>query len=824
MGDVKSDVHAIERKWQERWEEEGIFDVDVHGMDDPFYILTMFPYPSGDRLHIGHWYQYGLMDTWSRFQLLRGKQVFQPMGFDAFGLPAENYAIKQGLHPDDSTTANIEHMIGQYKRMGVSYAWKYMLDSSKPDFYKWTQWLFLQFYSKGLAYRKEAPVNWCPSCQTVLANEQVIDGLCERCDAEVMRKNLRQWFFRITDFAERLLAGLDTLDWPQKTLSMQRNWIGKSEGAQIRFRVRGTEEPILVFTTRPDTLFGATYMTLAPEHSLVSRIAAAEQKAEVDEYIATTATISEVDRLSTSKTKTGVFTGAYAINPVNGEEIPIWISDYVLVTYGTGAVMAVPAHDQRDFEFAEKFDLPVVKVILAPGTKKEDPLDQAYTAEGSLINSGSFDGLENNTAKGKITDQLAKTGDGEATIIYRLRDWLISRQRYWGCPIPIVYCGSCGEVPVPEDQLPVELPFDVEFKPTGESPLAGCESFVETVCPNCSRPARREADTLDTFVCSSWYQFRFPSVGDDEQAFDPVLTEKFLPVSQYAGGAEHACMHLLYARFVTMALHDMGHLSFEEPFPKVVHQGLVLGADGAKISKSKGKAITPDPYVEEYGADILRLYLCFGFNYVDGGPWDDGGFVAVTRFMDKTIRLFEERQSIFSKSHQLQDESPADKDLLRILHNSIKGITQDMERFMFNTSIARLMELYNGIYEFLKAPETDRSNRLLKDVMLTFIRLLAPFAPHYAEEFWQQTGHTESIFKEAWPQFDEKFLLTDTINMAVMINGKLRDQLVVAADASEDEILAAAQSTERIKTLLQGKQLSKHILVKGKLINLIPAS
>ncbi|MFH1727150.1 MAG: leucine--tRNA ligase [Pseudomonadota bacterium] len=817
------DFKKIEAKWQDKWEKDGVFDFDVNSADDKFYVLVMFPYPSAAKLHMGHWYQYGLMDTWARYQLMTGKKLFFPMGFDAFGLPAENYAVKMGVHPNDSTTTNVKYMIEQFKKMGTAYTWKHILDTSKPDYYKWTQWVFLKLYAKGLAYRKEAPVNWCPNCQTVLANEQVHDGACERCDTLVTKKNLRQWFFKITDYAQRLLDGIDGLDWPHKTKSMQSNWIGRSEGSEIDFTIESSGEKFTVFTTRPDTVYGVTYNTFAPEHPMLDKITKEENKEAVKAYIEKSKAKSEIDRLSTTDEKTGVFTGAYAINPLNNEKVPIWVGDYVLYSYGTGVVMAVPAHDERDFAFAKKYNLEIKKVILEEGKKAEDELTEAFVEAGKVINSDKYNDMLSTDMIPAIIKDMEGSDIGRGKINFRLHDWLVSRQRYWGSPIPIVYCEDCGEVPIPEKDLPVCLPEDAEFKPTGESPLATSKTFMHTTCPKCGKAATREPDTLDTFVCSSWYFLRYPSTSFNDVAFDKEITKKMLPVDKYCGGAEHACMHLLYARFITMALKDAGFIDFEEPFPSLTHQGLVLGPDGQKMSKSKGNSVSPDQYVEDYGSDVLRLYLSFGFNYIDGGPWDDTGFKAMVRFSERLVRLFEENENtMLAKDLVEQEFSEEDKKLLLIFHNTIKMSTIDTDRFMFNTSVARFMELYNGLTEYLRIIPVDKQNKfLLQNILKTFVVILAPFAPHLSEELWEKLGNSQSVFKEAWPKWDEKYLHLDTMKLAVMVNGKLRGELQIDRSASEDAIKETALEQDKVIKHSEGKTLAKHIYVKEKLINLI---
>ncbi|MCO4781104.1 MAG: leucine--tRNA ligase [Candidatus Cloacimonetes bacterium] len=814
--------HEIEEKWQKRWTEDSLFSVDVNKLDDKYYVLVMFPYPSGDKLHMGHWYQYGVMDTWTRYQRMNGKKVFFPMGFDAFGLPAENFAIKHGIHPKESTTKNANYMMNQFKKMGVSYNFDYALDTSKEDYYKWTQWVFLELFKNGLAYKKEAPVNWCNSCQTVLANEQVKDGACERCDSSVIQKNLNQWFLKITEYADKLLSNLDSLDWPHKTLAMQKHWIGKSTGTEIEFKVDKLDIDFKVFTTRPDTLHGCTYVTFAPEHPEVLNFVSDSQREAVLDYIEQTKKVSEVDRLTVSDQKTGVFTGAYAINPINQEKVPIWISDYVLFSYGTGAVMAVPAHDERDFDFANAFDLPIRQVIVKKG-ESEGTLDKAFTDAGEMIHSKKYDGLSSLDVKKQITDDLQAMNKGEAKVNFRLRDWLISRQRYWGSPIPIIHCDDCGSVPVPEDQLPITLPENVEFKPMGESPLKACDSFMNVECPQCKKPALREADTLDTFMCSSWYYLRFPNVGNNDQAFEQGITDKMMPVDKYVGGPEHACMHLLYARFVNMVMKDLGHTIHEEPFTSLTHQGMILGSDGQKMSKSKGNSVSPDGYVEDYGSDILRLYLCFGFSYVDGGPWDDSGIKSMSKFVDRVARLLEDQKHVFGVSDAFGDDLNSDeKKLLFVYNNSLKGVTTDVVKFQFNTSIARIMELYNAVSDYLKAVDPDKQNQaVLSFVLKNLVVILSPFLPHICEEWWETLGQSKSVSLEVWPEVNEKFLELDEIQMAVMINGKVREQIKVAKDSDDDTVFAAAVKSTKVQGYLEGMNIVKKIHVKGKLLNLI---
>ena len=751
---------AIDKKWQEKWEKEELYKFDPSKLDKKLYVLEMFSYPSGSQLHAGHWFNYGPVDTWARLKRMKGYNVFQPMGFDAFGLPAENYAIKTGVHPQDSTEKNIVKMEEQLKAMGAMFNWENEVVTCRPDYYKWTQWLFLKLYEKGLAYRKKAPVNWCPSCNTVLANEQVVDGLCERCDSEVTKKDLTQWFLKITDYADELLEKLDGLNWPEKTVSMQKHWIGKSTGAEVTFKVKDHDLTFDVFTTRVDTLCGVSYVVLAPENKLVDEIVTPENKAAIEAYKEETAKQSEIERQSISKEKTGVFTGAYAINPINGKEVPIWVGDYVLASYGTGAVMAVPAHDERDFAFATKFNLPINRVI-APKDGSETELP--YCEHGVLVNSGEFDGLTTKEAKVKIVEKLAETNEGSQKVNYRLRDWLVSRQRYWGAPIPMIYCEKCGTVPVPEKDLPVKLPYDVEFAPDGKSPLAKCEEFVNTTCPCCGGKAKREVDTLDTFVCSSWYYLRYPDNKNTEAPFNKELIDKMLPVDMYVGGPEHACMHLLYARFITKALRDMGYLNFDEPFTSLVHQGLILGPDGLKMSKSKGNTISPDDYINEYGSDVFRMYLMFGFAYTEGGAWSDDGIKSVGRFVDRIERNLEIAREAINSGNSKTTIDKAEKELNFWLNTAIKGVSEDGEKMQFNTAIARMMEFINALSKYNK--EEVKNTSFLKEVCESFIKILAPFAPHFSEEQWSLFGNTTSVFNESFPEFDPKALVKDEVEI-----------------------------------------------------------
>ncbi len=808
---------AIDKKWQDKWAESGLYKFDPNKEGEKLYVLEMFSYPSGSQLHAGHWFNYGPVDSWARFKRMQGYNVFQPMGFDAFGLPAENFAIKTGIHPQDSTIKNIAKMEEQLKAMGAMFNWDNEVVTCSPEYYKWTQWLFLKLYEKGLAYRKKAPVNWCPSCQTVLANEQVVDGACERCSTEVTKKDLTQWFFKITDYADELLDKLDGLDWPEKTVAMQKHWIGRSTGSQVNFKVKDSDLNFDVFTTRVDTLCGVSYVVLAPENPLVDEIVSAEQKEAVENYKEEAKKQSDIERQSISREKTGVFTGAYAIHPLTGKEVPIWVGDYVLATYGTGAVMAVPAHDERDFAFAEKFNLPINRVIEA---KDGSETTLPFCEHGILVNSGEFDGLTTAEAKEKIVEKLASMGLGEKKVNFRLRDWLVSRQRYWGAPIPVVYCEECGIVPVPESQLPVELPYDVEFAPDGKSPLAKSEAFVNTTCPHCGKPAKRETDTLDTFVCSSWYYLRYPDNKNTEAPFNPELINKMLPVDKYVGGPEHACMHLLYARFITKALRDMGYLNFDEPFTSLTHQGLILGPDGLKMSKSKGNTISPDDYIKEYGADVFRMYLMFGFAYTEGGAWSDDGIKSVNRFIERIERIIDTAREAISKGENNKTTmDKAEKELNYWRHNTIKSVTDDTDKLQFNTAIARMMEFINALSKYTQEKEMNLD--FLKDVVSDYLRLLAPFAPHFSEEQWSLLGNSYSIFNEAWPKFDPKALVKDEVEIAIQVNGKIKNKIMVSSDLDEEGIKAAALADEKIIASTEGKTVVKVIVIKGRLVNIV---
>lgn len=800
----------IEKKWRNRWAENGTNDFTRGG--DKHYVLEMLPYPSGAKLHVGHWYNYGVTDSYARFMRMNGKNVFQPMGFDAFGLPAENYAIKTGIHPKDSTDANIETMERQLKEMGIMFDWSHEFRTCAPDYYKWTQWLFLQLYKHGLCYQKKAPVNYCPSCQTVIANEQVVDGKCERCKTEVVRKEMTQWFFKITDYAEKLLDGLDKLDWPEKTKTMQRNWIGKSVGGEVVFKLEkpvGDIKDITVFTTRADTLFGVSYVVLAPEHRYVSAITTPDRKADVEKYVAESAKRSEIERTSTAKDKTGVFVGAYCINPINGEKVPVYIADYCLATYGTGAVMGVAAHDTRDYAFAKKNGLNIKRVIKsANGGNDELP----YTDYGVMVNSGKFDGMKSADGKVAVLAELEKIGLGGKKINYRMRDWSVSRQRYWGAPIPMIYCEHCGAVPVPEKDLPVTLPYDVNFTPDGKSPLARCEEFVDTVCPICGKPARRETDTLDTFVCSSWYYLRYPDAHNDKEPFDKKIVNELLPVDCYVGGAEHACSHLLYSRFITKFLHDAGYLDFDEPFTRLVHQGVILGPDGYRMSKSRGNVISPDPIIRKYGSDALRLYLMFGFDYTEGGPWSENGIPSCAKFMDRIERL------VFEVKDEKAD-GKIDDALDYDLNYCIKEVSADIPAFGFNTAVARCMELVNAMYKYRSCEAYKPA--YLKHVLTVFVRVMAPLAPHFCEELNELMGGKRSLFDEKYPVCDESKLVKSTVEYAVQFNSKIKCKIVLPQGLSVPDVQKLAMENSDVVAALDGKTPKKIIVIPERLINIV---
>ncbi len=813
----------IESKWQKFWEDKKIFKTNLSDIEKKLYCLVMFIYPSGAKLHVGHWYNYGPTDSWARYKKLKGFNVFEPMGYDAFGLPAENYAIKTGIHPYDSTIQNINDIRDHLKKMGCMYDWDAELMTCAPDYYKWNQWLFLQLYKKGLAYRKNAPVNWCTSCNTVLANEQVTnDGTCERCGSIVIQKNLTQWFFKITSYAEELLQDLEKINWPEKTKLMQRNWIGKSVGTEIKFKIDGTNDEITVFTTRPDTLFGVTYVVLAPEHPLVEKLTKPEFKNQVERYINKIKTETEIERTSTVKEKTGVPIGAFAINPINSEKVPIWIADYALITYGTGCVMAVPGHDERDFEFAKKFNLPIRKVILQPNTNQEDELTVAYVEKGIMINSGDYSGLDSEIGKEKIIDYLESKNLGKRKINYRLRDWLISRQRYWGTPIPIIHCPHCGEVPVDEKDLPVELPYDVEFKPTGESPLALNEKFIYVKCPKCGTDAKRDPDTMDTFVDSSWYYLRYLNPHIDDKIFDVDLADKWVPVDMYVGGAEHATMHLLYARFIHKFLRDLGLVKSNEPFQTLVHQGTISN-QGTKMSKSRGNVVNPDDFISKFGSDVFRLYLMFMGPYEQGGDWSDKGINGIERFVQRVYDFFNNFKNISKEfqsknKYDLVELNQFEKSIYQKVNQTIVKCNQDINEFRFNTAIASLMELLNELNKNIK----ECKKEIILYSLERFALLLSPLAPHLGEECWNLLGKENSIFGNPfWFEANENALVKDKVNVAIQVNGKLRATIEAPVDSDEEIIKTLAFESDGVKRHIDGKTIVKQIYVKNKILNLV---
>ncbi|HKZ26321.1 MAG TPA: leucine--tRNA ligase [Rubrobacteraceae bacterium] len=797
---------ALEHHWQERWAESGLYKTDEDPNKPKHYALTMLPYPSGD-LHVGHWYAMTPSDTRARFTRMQGYRVFFPIGFDAFGLPAENAAINRGIHPYKWTMSNIENMRGQLRSMGAMFDFDSEVVTCDPEYYRWNQWFFLKFLEKGLAYRKEAPVDWCPRDNTTLAREQVVgpDRRCERCGTPVIKKNLAQWFFKITDYADELLD-FSKVDWPERVKTLQTNWIGRSEGAEIVFDLPGYG-PVEVFTTRPDTLFGATFFVMAPEHPAVEEITTPERADEVCSYVEEAGRMSEIDRTDATREKTGVFTGAFAINPANGEEIPIYIADYVLLAYGTGAIMAVPAHDERDFEFAKKYGIPIRTVIAPPDWNGEE-LEEAYTGEGPMVNSDGFDGMLSVEGKTAVTAWLKERRVGWAAVTYRLRDWLISRQRYWGTPIPIIYCPEHGAVPVPEEELPVLLPEDAEFTPTGESPLKLHEGFRNTTCPRCGGPAERETDTMDTFVDSSWYQYRYLSPHYDEGPFDPERGERWLPVDQYTGGIEHATMHLLYTRFWTKVMRDLGLVDFDEPMVRLFNQGIILGEDAEKMSKSRGNVVNPQDLVDRYGSDALRCFLMFIGPWNQGGPWDGRGIEGVARFLRRAYSLM-----AGSDSSGTADPAELDRRTARL----VKKVTEDLLLFRFNTALAALMEHTN----YLLAVKGEVGESEWAEALRTFVLVLAPFAPHHAEEMWALRGQPYSVHEGAWPEWDESLIVTEEITLVVQVNGKLRDRIEAPADVSEEMAKELALSSEKVRPHIEGREIRKSVYVPGRLVNFV---
>ncbi|MBM3939624.1 MAG: leucine--tRNA ligase [SAR202 cluster bacterium] len=812
MVQLRYDPKTIDGKWQSRWAADGLYRVSD---DDPrprWYALTMFPYPSGD-LHIGHWYAMSPSDAHARFMRMRGFNVLHPMGFDAFGLPAENAAIKRGIHPHTWTMANIERMRGQLRSMGTVYDWSREVVTCQPAYYKWNQWFFLRMLEKGLVYRANAPVNWCPGCNTVLANEQVVDGKCERSGDVVIRREMEQWFFKITAYADELLDFSGLIEWPERIKTMQANWIGRSEGVETSFDISEyglADRDIRVFTTRIDTIFGVTFMALAPEHPLVAKLTSADRRAAVDAYVQAAREASEVERLSTEREKTGVFIGAYATNRLNGERVPIYAADYVLASYGTGAVMGVPAHDERDFVFAKKYGIPI-KVVIAPlGWSEGDELPAAYVdkAGGTQVHSGRFSGMPQAEGYKAIADEIEAKGWGRRTVGYRMRDWLISRQRYWGTPIPIVYCARDGAVPVPYDQLPVMLPEDAEFKPTGESPLARHAGFVNTTCPRCGDPVTRETDTMDTFVDSSWYFLRYVSPHYEEGPADPRSARHWCPVNQYTGGAEHATMHLLYARFFTKAMRDLGVVEFGEPFLRLFNQGTIL-SNHMKMSKSRGNVVAPDEYVGELGADVVRLYLMFLGPWEGGGDWSDTGINGVARWVNRLWDLATKPVGTLPAI-----DGSADREVTRLLHQTIKKAIGDYEAFKYNTAIAAMMEFTNNLAPVHEAGAVSASvyRQAIHDLLL----LLAPMAPHITEELWERAGHRYSIHQRSLPTWDERLAAADEVTLVVQVNGKVRDRITVPADTNEEAAKSVALASDKVRQFTEGKQVGQVIFVPGR--------
>ena len=810
------DPEELDKKWQKRWEQDRIYQIDHNTIDDKWYELTMYPYPSGD-VHIGHWYAMAPSDAHARFRRMQGYKVFHPMGFDAFGLPAENAAIRNRIHPHTWTMANIERMRLQLRSMGAIYDWDHEIICCDPDYYKWTQYLFLQLYKAGLAYRSRSPAVWCPSCQTGLANEQVVNGVCERCSTPITRRELDQWFLGITRYAEELLDFAGLADWPDRIKTMQRNWIGRSTGVEVEFDIGHLglpEKSLPVFTTRVDTLYGVTFLVLAPEHPLTTSLTAPEAMDAVNDYIQEARRKSDIERLSTDLEKTGVPLGTYCINPINQERIPIFTSDYVVSWYATGAVMGVPAHDQRDFDFAVKQDLEIRQVI-SQSLSSDTPLTEAYIDQGVLVNSGPFNGLVNTDGTKQIAIYLTEKGLGKVEVIYRLRDWLISRQRYWGTPIPIIYCPQCGTVPVPENQLPVLLPEDAEFDPSGESPLKRHQGFLHTTCPDCGSSATRETDTIDTFLDSSWYFLRYLSPNETGRPWDPTTINHWLPVDQYTGGAEHAVMHLMYARFFIKALRDLGLVSFNEPFRRLYNQGHII-AGGTKMSKSRGNVITPDPYVKEVGADVVRAYLMFVGPWDRGGEWSDTGLNGIARWLNRIWDLILQDTSSLARNSSANHDGRA---LERKLHQTIKKVYQDLDAFKFNTAIAALMELSNASQEAWDSKALDLET--WTTTRTTFLLLLAPIAPHLAEELWQKIGGSYSIHQQEFPVWADEKTKEETITLVVQVDGKIRDRLEVQSQISEQAATDLALAQESVLRHVGDNPVAKVIYVPGKLVNIV---
>ena len=817
----KYNFTEIEKKWQKKWEEEKPFKVTEDRSREKYYVLEMFPYPSG-KLHMGHVRNYSIGDVIARFKKMKGYNVLHPMGYDAFGLPAENAAIKHNVEPAKWTWENISEMNRQLRELGLGYDWDREVATAHPEYYRWMQWIFIQFYKKGLAYKKENPVNWCPSCQTVLANEQVVDGCCERCGAPVGKKNLSQWYFKITDYADRLLGNLDKLEgWPEKVKTMQRNWIGKSHGTEVEFKVQDRDETLTVYTTRVDTIFGTTFMVLAPEYpTVLEMVEGTEYEADVRAYINRCAHMNEIERTSTTNEKTGVFIGQYAVNPFTGKSMPIYISDYVLMGYGTGAVMGVPAHDQRDFDFATKFGLEIIPVIDPQDPEVDvNDLKEACVAEGIMINSGEFTGMKNKDAIEKIAEIAAERGIGRKTVNYKLRDWLISRQRYWGTPIPMIHCDCCGWVPEKEENLPVMLPTDVEFTGKGESPLTTSKTFVDTTCPVCGKPAKREIDTMDTFLDSSWYFLRYCDARNTKEAFNKEKTDYWMNVDQYIGGVEHAILHLMYARFFQMALYDMGYVSQEEPFKNLLTQGMVI-KDGAKMSKSLGNVVSPAEIIEKYGADTARLFILFAAPPERELDWSDKGVEGSYRFINRVYRMvYDYSQKYKDVPDTYEVKTEADKSMAYWLNYAVKKVSDDIgTRFNFNTAISTIMEMVNEMYRY---KEGEVNPGLFGASVKTLILLLSPFIPHVAAEMWEHLGYEGALHEQPWPEYDEKALVKDSIEIVVQINGKIKDKINIPGDMSRDDMMKLADENDKIKALTEGKNVVKVIAVPGKLINLV---
>ena len=819
----KYDFKSIEPKWQKNWEKEEQYRTEMDQEEEKYYVLEMFPYPSGN-LHMGHVRNYSIGDVFARFKNMQGYNVLHPMGWDAFGLPAENAAIKRDIHPADWTKSNTDNMREQFKMLGFSFDWNREIATCDPEYYKWTQWLFLELYKEGLAYKDESEVNWCPDCQTVLANEQVVDGECERCDSEVIDKELEQWSFKITDYAQQLLDDHHLLaEWPDKVKTMQENWIGRSEGANIEFEIEGSNDTLEVFTTRPDTIYGATYMVLSPEHPLVEKlVTGTEKEAEVLEFIEKMEDQAEEERTGDDAEKLGLDTGIKAINPVTGEKIPVMIANYVLMDYGTGAIMAVPAHDERDFDFAKKYDL-AIRVVIQPEDEdfSSEDLEEAYTEDGIAVNSDILNGLSVDQAFDKIVEYLEENNIGSKEINYRLRDWLISRQRYWGTPIPIIYCDDCGVVPVPEEDLPVELPTDVDFTGEGESPLAQVDEFVNTTCPECGNDATREFDTMDTFVDSSWYYLRYTSPEIANKVFDQEQANYWMNVDQYIGGVEHAVMHLLYARFFMKFLYDQGYVDNKEPFASLLTQGMVL-LDGKKMSKSKGNVVDPMEILDEYGADVARLFILFAAPPARDLDWNTEGVEGAERFLNRVWRLVANNiDTIQAVDTEFEVTGDAEEKLYRQMHVAIKDVTVDIsDRQQLNTAISSIMELVNAAYKYL-ANEDNLNEALLREVVENIIRLLAPFAPHMTEELWTELSYEDSVHQQDWPEYSEKAIKKDEIEIVIQVNGKVRDKVNVPADIGQEELKEVAKEQENIQRHIEGKEIIKEIVVPQKLVNIV---